>query len=161
MGEFFEGFVKYGGLITTVMAIVMGWIAYQQSKTAKDKLKLDLFDRRYKVFQGVMDFIQALNMGNTSQETFGQLYEALGPASFLFENEVLEYAMLVRQRAAEIRDAHRVQQRAAAHKYDDAGPTQEALSEAGKKEREAVAWFYEQPEKASRVFQRYLDFKRL
>jgi hypothetical protein len=169
MGELLDGLLKnVGAVLTILIAIVTVWIAYQQSQTAKaqqkvaqDKLKLDLFDRRYKVYQGVMDFIQALNMGNTDPETFGQLYEALGPACFLFESEVVEYIGLVRKHATEMRDAHRVQKRAGAHKWDDGGPTAEELSEACEKERESVGWFYEQPEKASRVFQRYLDFKRL
>lgn len=43
----------------SLIAAIVGWIAYQQWKTAKDKLALDLFDRRFAAHKAVTKTIQA------------------------------------------------------------------------------------------------------
>ena len=41
-------------ILTGVIGIVTLYIAYQQYRTAKNKLRLDLFDRRLPVFEAAM-----------------------------------------------------------------------------------------------------------
>lgn len=45
------------GLLTPTMAAFGGYIAWQQWKTEQNKLRLDLFDRRFLVFQALRDFM--------------------------------------------------------------------------------------------------------
>src|SRR5882724_1382958 len=155
----FQAFMQVlQALLTPVIAVVAVWIAYQQSKTARDqhkvaqdKLKLDLFDRRYKVYQGVMDFISVANTdARPSREAFAAFYNAIGPAKFLFDDGVFAYLELVRKKAAELRQAGAVIAKATADKGKSL--PQQQLSEASAKERELVGWFYEQPEIAGRHF---------
>jgi len=44
----------FNALLTPVIAGVVAYIAYQQHKTNRDRLRLDLYDRRLKVFEGLM-----------------------------------------------------------------------------------------------------------
>jgi hypothetical protein len=157
----FQAFVQIlQGLLTAVIAVVAVWIAFQQSKTARDqhrvaqdKLKLDLFDRRYKVYQGLMEFIGVLNNeGRAPREAFGEFYRAIGPAKFLFSDSVTTYMEGVRKKAVELCQAGAVIARATADKGESV--PQQQLSESSAKERELVGWFYEQPEVAGRHFLR-------
>lgn len=43
----------------TIIAGIVGWIAYQQWRTAKDKLALDLFDRRFAAHRALTESIRA------------------------------------------------------------------------------------------------------
>jgi hypothetical protein len=47
-------------LLTPVIAIVAGYIAWQQLKTNRRKLKLDLFEKRYAVFEKIGEFIGSI-----------------------------------------------------------------------------------------------------
>ncbi len=41
-----------------IMAIFLGYIAYQQMRTNRDKLKLDLYNKRFGVYICVLKFNQ-------------------------------------------------------------------------------------------------------
>jgi hypothetical protein len=47
-------------LLTPVIAIIAAYVAWQQLKTNRRKLKLDLFDRRYAVFEKIGEFIGSI-----------------------------------------------------------------------------------------------------
>lgn len=53
-------FLKAGPPI--LIAGIVGWVAYQQWKTAKDKLALDLFDRRFAAHKSITGAIQAWSL---------------------------------------------------------------------------------------------------
>jgi hypothetical protein len=50
----------FAGLLTPVIGIVVAFVAWQQWKTARDKLKLDMFDRRLAIFIAVRDYMTAV-----------------------------------------------------------------------------------------------------
>jgi|PlaIllAssembly_1097288.scaffolds.fasta_scaffold283843_2 hypothetical protein len=47
-------------LLTPVIAIVAAYVAWQQLKTNRRKLKLDLFEKRYTVFEKIGEFIGSI-----------------------------------------------------------------------------------------------------
>ncbi len=49
--------------VAVIAASIAGLIALQQWKTARDKLKLDLFDRRLKMYQAAQLLIDVLQVG--------------------------------------------------------------------------------------------------
>ena len=58
-------------LVTLLIGSIGGWVAYQQMLIARQKLKQDLFDRRFAVYKAAHDMIvAALNRnGGTAEET--------------------------------------------------------------------------------------------
>lgn len=54
-------------LLTPVVAVVAAYVAWQQLKTNRRKLKLDLFDRRYVVFEKIGEFIGSILTSGTVQ----------------------------------------------------------------------------------------------
>ena len=57
------------GLLTPLIAIIALWIAYQQRVINKNKLKLDLFEKRYEVYRYIRVFIaNTLSHGNVTDD---------------------------------------------------------------------------------------------
>jgi len=75
-----------------VVALIGAWIAFRQSETARNKLKLDLFDKRMAVYQSARKAIgTAATHGNLSQEQQIEYLQGVSPAQWLFGPEVFEY----------------------------------------------------------------------
>ena len=80
------------------------WIAYRQYRTAREKLRLDLFDKRYDVFVQAEKFVQnVLHTGLPEHNHFGQLWEARGKARFLFGEDVEIALKDIHELAAKLR----------------------------------------------------------
>lgn len=47
----------FSGLLQPTIAIIAVYIAYQQYKTGRDRVRLDLYDKRFMVFDGLMDLL--------------------------------------------------------------------------------------------------------
>ncbi|MDH4458704.1 MAG: hypothetical protein QE272_08395 [Nevskia sp.] len=55
-------------IIALVAAAIAGAISYRQWRTAKDKLKLDLFDRRLAMYHAAIRLIQTVEVGADGSE---------------------------------------------------------------------------------------------
>jgi len=84
--------------------------SYQIQQTTQDlehdrklRLKLDLFDKRFRVYQAVRDFIGNVTSGNIGQAQVVQFDEARDEGLFLFagDNDLLKYLEELRQRAGD------------------------------------------------------------
>jgi hypothetical protein len=80
-------------LITPVVAIVVVYIAYRQWLTAKDKLKLDLFEKRFKVYEASIKFISSIinNNGMVSNEDMNDFIFNKNCSKWLFNEEIYGY----------------------------------------------------------------------
>lgn len=79
-------------LLTPTVAGIAGWIAYQQARTARAKLKLDLFEKRIGVYNEVTACLGHISRtGNTSSENDQRFLVAMHKAKWLFGAEVLSY----------------------------------------------------------------------
>lgn len=98
--EFFKSFA--GPFATITASVVAGSIAiyfaahqknisFQQKEIAKEKLRLDLFDRRYKVYESIFDYYNALVgwTGTEEQEAANKrFFRAYQESKFLFGKDV-------------------------------------------------------------------------
>lgn len=72
-----------------VAAIIGGFIAYRQMQTAKNKLKLDLFDKRVKVYEAAVDLVKSVGTLNEMEETRSEeIITSLNSASWLLDDKV-------------------------------------------------------------------------
>jgi hypothetical protein len=76
------------GLLTPTLAAFGLWIAWRQSQTAKEKIKLDLFDRRFSIFEKFSDTLLAiLQHGDAKDGEIRILTQVSHTAPLLFPDE--------------------------------------------------------------------------
>jgi hypothetical protein len=154
MDGFWEGVKVFSGLLAPVVALFAVSIAWRQYKMAKDKLKLDLFDRRYRVYRALMDlFTEISNKGTVTLADLGTFSRESDQKRFLFKDDLIEYITAVRQKALDLK------------RLDDTiekGKEEEARAKAIDEKLELERWFDAQIDGiAAQKFSEYLDFKKL
>jgi len=83
-------------IVALLVGVIAATVAYRQYKVARTKLKLDLFDKRYAVFEEVWEILRdvVLYSGTRAKSTRGanRPFERLAPkVSFLFGPDVEKY----------------------------------------------------------------------
>lgn len=80
------------GLLTPVIAIVASYVAWQQWRTNRNKLKLDLFDRRLAVYKAARSLIGTVLAENnvTNKQLFDYL-SGTAEAHFLLDEMITRY----------------------------------------------------------------------
>jgi hypothetical protein len=79
--------------ITAVIAALVAFIALLQWKTARDKVLLDLFDKRYAIYEDLRIVMSEYDRRGTLEleKIFGKFGRAQARAKFLFGEEVNAY----------------------------------------------------------------------
>jgi hypothetical protein len=71
---------------------ITGYIAWQQLQTARNKFRLDLFDRRFPVFEAAMKLVLiAVQEGDISDEARREFLMATRGVEFLFNRKLQVY----------------------------------------------------------------------
>ncbi len=92
-----------GGMLTPIIAVVATYIAYQQWKTNQFKVRQDLFDRRFNVFQTTMNFLAVvLSEGKLADEVQRTFATKINEASLLLGEEMRLYLDEIRRRAERV-----------------------------------------------------------
>lgn len=81
------------------LSAAVALVAWLQYRVSRNKLRLDLFDRRYKVFEATRKFLQIARFENTQLLLF-KLDTA--DAEFLFESDVVDWLAEIREKAAHL-----------------------------------------------------------
>jgi hypothetical protein len=81
----------FQGLLTPVIAVVAVYIARQQWKTNAHKLKLDLYDRRFKVFEAAREILGLMYTSGVRDAQLLNVLTKTADTEFLFGREVKEY----------------------------------------------------------------------
>jgi hypothetical protein len=99
-------------LISTAPAALISayvaWVAYQQYRTNREKLRLDLYDRRFGVYTAAIDFYHVLPRYDDNlpphQEAHRAFIKAVRESRFLFghDNEIVSILEEMHTRAARI-----------------------------------------------------------
>jgi len=89
-----------GGLVSPFIAAMALWVAARQSKTNMAKLRLDLYDKRFAIYEATLGFYQALGglPGTLLVEPFlsvqRQFVKAHRESQFLFDEEAGVFELL-------------------------------------------------------------------
>ena len=76
---------------TTLIAFIIAIVAVQQWLTNRRRLKLDLFDRRFKVYDGVLKFMQQKTEGGVPDHEVENFIWDISTAKFLFKDDANEF----------------------------------------------------------------------
>lgn len=79
-------------LLAPVVAVLGSFIAYRQWRLAQNKLKLDLFDRRFKVYEAARDLLASImTRGKADDDELLKYMIATREAKWLLGAEIAEY----------------------------------------------------------------------
>jgi len=137
-------------IATLVVGLGVILFAFLQWKTAHDKLRLELFDRRYKAYKALMTFLGRALMGSSasfSDSDLVEFYRDMDGYEFLFGSDISDYYKQVRTRALDMRLQHTLWQR-------QQGDERTRMIEAEHQQR---IWLSEQLTRAAEVFAPYLS----
>src|SRR2546423_6552748 len=137
-------------LLTPVIAVVTTYIAVQQYRTNRLKFKLELFEKRYAIYQGVKNFIlSAVREANLSNDDFFKLNEETQDAFFLFDERVDKYIDELRSKGARLRYLNE-------RLSDQRLPIGEERSKLAEEDAELNTWFGNQLLESKQVLKKYL-----
>lgn len=91
--EIYEIIVKtISALLVPSIAIIGSFITYKQMLLARERLKHDLYEKRFSVFEKVMKFIaRVVQTGRCETDDLLQLKRDTSEVPFLFESDVSNY----------------------------------------------------------------------
>ncbi len=140
--------------VTLALGGFGAYIAWRQHYLAKQKLKLDLFDKRFAVVELVSAFNRSVfRDGIADDEAVASMARACSQAKLLFPSDLTDHLELVRKKAYELKQVRR--------RLDRPNSLQSAsgLQEAAEKEQELILWLVEDGAKTSnRLFEKYMRF---
>lgn len=147
-----DGFFKVSrSLLTPIIGIAVVYVAWQQHKTNRNKFRLDLYDRKLKVFEGLTTLLQHIDRQNTATGEQVQQYKiATLEAVFLFNEDIVNYLKEVKSKVHKLQFVNQ--------KLDAKLPVEEqtkALSE----QSDLLDWFNIQLTKSADKFREYMSFE--
>jgi hypothetical protein len=98
-------------LAVPTIAVVGAWVAVQQMLITRAKLRHDLFDRRFAVYQAARKLlVEIIQQGYPSREQVREYVINTADATFLLNDEIAKYLEKIRERASRLRAIHAMQQ---------------------------------------------------
>ena len=91
------------GLAILLIGFLGLYIAWRQWKTAAYRFKLDLFEKRFVIYEAIIDFIISIRGGGkVLDEQLSIFKDKTLPARFLFNDEIAEYISEIREKAIDV-----------------------------------------------------------
>jgi hypothetical protein len=143
-------------IVLPFIALVGAWIAFRQSEIAGNKLKFDLFDKRYEIFMHTWTYLSNIvhngpepkSEKSKSFEIFKNFRNNIPQAGFLFGSDIEKYLDELHENHMELWSLQ--------INYDEKGLKQEEI------ERKAALtiWFVNEARDVKRRFDPYLSFQK-
>ena len=143
------------GLLAPVIALVTVSILVMQYRLSKQRWRLDLFDKRYEVYQQTKKYIRHINASaGINSEDLEKFKTKSRDSDFLFSESIREYLELLYDQGLRLQS----------NKKRMAEMTEEQDADAWAREcdisKELLDWFSEQPEIAKEKFAKYLKLEK-
>ncbi len=137
-------------LLTPTIAVCAAWIAYQQVKINRNKLKLDRFERRFAIYDAAKSYITQVHFGDpkTEPESASQYLASIRGAQFMLSKEIEQYLRDLASKGIHLRMAERELERP--------NVPEEEHKAAAAKSMELHKWFTDQFEELDKRFASYL-----
>ena len=150
MNTFKEYIEIASGFLTPVIAITTALIAYRQYKIQRYRVRLDLYDRRMKIYEALMHFLSIVRQkGDAPIDEIYTLTRDTSQAKFLFKGEIEKHIGSIFKRAVELESVNEQ----LSDQYMPVGPERTALA---KQMTEHFKWLRDQYDKTDSLFIKYL-----
>ena len=141
-------------IVTLFLSLTVVIVAALQWRVADNKLRLDLFDRRYKVYDATRNFVAIIIKEATFTDSqLVDLNIGTSDAKFLFGPDIEAYLAEIRKRAVHMRTARQLLEKP--HVSDD------ELSRHTRAEYDDLLWLCEQITEMTKNFAPYLGFANI
>jgi len=144
-------------LLTPVIAVAAVYIAYQQWMTNRRRLKLELYQRRFRLYETTRDLLVVMYTGSADDRRQFQLLNQMNEREFLFRGKIKDYLDDVWRHASNQFDAR---QQLATINETVPDPT-ERRQELTQIESREVKWAFEETLSLATKFKKYLDVRKL
>lgn len=143
----------FAALLTPSVACFAGWIAYMQWKINKDKLRFDLWQKRYLVYKALIALLDAIEKNNYSiiGEEWKQFNIQNNKCVFLFDNDVVTYIEYVKDIALRL---HSIGNKLKEDKF-----TSEQIGKLADDFEKLQNELHDQYDRSKKEFSNYLRFK--
>src|SRR4030042_5371894 len=91
------------GLLTPIIACIALYIAWQQHVTAKRKLRLELYEKRYRIYVIIKKYLSSGGNSNDDLKRWSDFDSDTNEAKFLFSNDIKNYIEDIKKRNAAIK----------------------------------------------------------
>ena len=136
------------GLLTPLIAVLAAYIAWQQWRTNQLRLKHELFDRRYALYEKIASFMaEILKQGRVPENAETRFLRETKTAIFLFDKEIEELTQEIHRKAVDLQELE-----AALENLQG-----EERSRNVEKQRETKNWFASQLMDCTKRFSRFLS----
>lgn len=147
-----DKFIIMQGIAIIVIAAITVYIAYQQWKTNRDKLRLSIFDKRFSVFIGLMKLhVYILQHVDASTEALNEFKLVYLEGQFLFDNDIAEHLDNVYNQAVELQANKEL--------LSAEGLQPDVKRNVNTRNYEITQWFLENFKQEKSRFKKYLRFK--
>lgn len=138
----------FSALLTPVLGITGAIILILQYYLQKMRWRLDLYDKRYPVFQATMDYLSFIKQHNSlSHDEWYKFLRNSKDKTFLFGKDVQDFIQLLYNKGVDFQEIGSVL---------NTLPVGEKRSQAVKNQSELFKWFCEQFDKSKELFGDYL-----
>jgi len=142
----------FSAALTPLIAVIMGYIAYQQYYVNKSRLRHELYDRRLSVFREVSKFLRSVvSEGKTDYQTLLGFYANSVEALFMFKKEIHEYREDLYNKGMQLIKIH--------EKLEGEWKLEEGENEnkLRKEKQELLNWFFNEAKNSREKFKKYLS----
>jgi len=141
--------------LTPVIAILAVYIAWQQYRINRYKVRIDLFDRRYKIFDTLMNLLGHIaQRGDIADEKLNEFLRSTKESEFLFKKDIPEYLDEIYKNAV---DLHCQEEMLKSQQLPIGLKRNEVVEKRGK----IFDWFTSQFDISRKRFAKYLNFKNI
>ena len=143
--------------LTLLIAIIATYIAWQQWKTNRQKLNLDRYERRLRVYEEVRKILSIIvRDANASTEDLLKFRTSVSEADFLFGPEIPKYIDEIYRRGLNLRRWHQEYR-----DYTQEQPEGYDHKKVVDEMHHELVWLTQQFDPAKEKFRQYLDMSKL
>jgi hypothetical protein len=146
----------FQGLLTPTVAVIATYIAWQQYKANRYKLKLDLYQQRFRVFEALRDVLAMMYTTGVDEKKLFELLSKTRETEFLFGPDIKDYVETVRFHATTLSSAHK-----ALDEMLRTNAPAEKRAPMAKGESQETTWAYDETRRIPAKFGKYLDLSKL
>jgi len=147
-------------ILTLVIGLLAILIAYWQHRTGKDRLRLDLYEKRFSVYITFRNVVLEIQKeGAISSEGLAEFFAKIIESDFLFKKDIIEYKNEFRDKLIRLQ-ASQNELESLLHTYQTK-ENKHLWKKPANEKKELFLWFSEQHEEIKNRFDKYLNFKRI
>ena len=143
----------FQGLLTPIIGLIVVYVAYQQHLTNRNRLRLDLYDRRFKLYNEIQSFLASIaQRGDVSDHDLMDCLRNTKEAIFLFKEDISKYIDELYTQACDLQYLEKVTN----NKVRGAD-----REESVKKRAKVFGWLTNQSKECTEKFKKYLSFEKI